>query len=91
MLNNHGSCYLLQKIAFESFLDQKEELFESYLSTNILIFNSINESGEQIYELNRSLPNHYCCFNLQQLLNINSIIIKESNLNLFGHNEKKIS
>ena len=43
----------------------------------------------EFYELNRSLPNHYCCFNLQQLLNINSIIIKESNLNLFGRNREE--
>ena len=89
MLNNHGTCYLLQKAALESFFNQEVDLFKSYLYTSMLIFNSISDEGVQTFEVKRSLPVHYCCFNLQQFLNINSILLYSSNYNLFGKNQEE--
>ena len=92
-VNNHATCYLLQKAAIESYLGMENKLFETLLCSFVFINNNISDNGEQKKELLRKTSKHYCCFNLQQILNINSIFINSLNMNLFkfyGTRENKI-
>ena len=92
-VNNHATCFLLQKAALESYLGMENKLFETFLSTFVFINNNISDNGEQKEEIRRKTSQHYCCFNLQQILNINSIFINSLNLNLFkfyGEKNNKI-
>ena len=48
------------------------KLFETFICTFVFINNNISENGEQREELQRTTSQHYCCFNIQQILNLNS-------------------
>ena len=92
-LNNHTTCYLLQKASIESFMGMEKKLFETFICTFVFINNNISENGEQMEELKRTTSKHYCCFNIQQILNLNSIFINSLNMNLFnfyGNKENKL-
>ena len=67
----------------------ENKLFETFICTFVFINNSISDNGEQKEELRRKTSQHYCCFNLQQILNINSIFINSLNVNLFKIYGKK--
>ena len=69
--NNHATCYFLQLASIEAFLNNKNDLFKTYIRTNIHLIQQISNEGKQPGELNRTLSKHYATFNLQQFLNLN--------------------
>ena len=86
--NNHGTCFFLQRGAIEEFLKNKNELFDTYILTNLLILNSIDKEGKQPEELARTLTKHYCTFNLQQFLNLNYIFINSIKQSFFDNQDE---
>ena len=86
--NNHGTCFFLQRGSIEEFLKNKNELFNTYIITNLLILSSIDKEGKQPEELARTLTKHYCTFNLQQLLNINYIFINSIKQSFFDNQDE---
>ena len=91
--NNHGTCYLLQKGSIEGFINNKDQLFNIYITANLLILNSIDNEGKQHNELDRTLSKHYATFNLQQFINLNYLLnnsIKQSFFDNSCENNKLI-
>ena len=86
--NNHGTCFFLQRGSIEEFLKNKNELFDTFIHTNLLILSSIDKEGKQPEELARTLTKHYCTFNLQQLLNINYIFINSIKQSFFDNQDE---
>ena len=86
--NNHATCYLLQLASIEAFLDNKNDLFKTYIQTNIHLIQQISNDGKQPRELNRTLSKHYVTFNLQQFLNLNLIFKNSLNLSYFDNDSK---
>ena len=82
-LNYHKTFYLLQKAAIESYMGMENNLFETFVNTFVFINNNIYDNSNQKERLKRKTFQDYCCFNIQQILNINSIFINSLNMNLF--------
>lgn len=68
--NNHGTCYDLQTAALAAFLERTETLQRINLRAQARALNTITPDGEQPHELNRTLTQHYCAFNLQSWINL---------------------
>jgi hypothetical protein len=86
--NNHATCYFLQLASIEAFLDNKNDLFKTYIQTNMHLIKQISNEGKQTAELKRTLSKHYVTFNLQQFLNLNLIFKNSLNLSYFDNDSK---
>ncbi len=66
--NNHGTCWLLQAVAFASLLGRKDVLDDARMRlTTIVIPTQIEPDGRQPLELARTKPYAYSLFNLDVL------------------------
>src|SRR5690606_35203380 len=83
--NNIETVYHLQRIAYATFLGDKEKVV-SIVNNNLLqLFNrQVNESGEQGLELRRAKPVNYSVANLKYWMDIEGIL-NNNNVNfIFG-------
>jgi hypothetical protein len=68
--NNHGTCYDLQLASIAMFLGDHELLRRAFMDARFRLLNQIDDQGRQPHEMIRSTTAHYCCFNLQNWINL---------------------
>ena len=68
--NNHGVCYDLQAAALAAFLKQPDFLQAIDMRAQARALDTITPEGDQPHELERTLTQHYCAFNLQSWINL---------------------
>lgn len=68
--NNHGTCYDLQVGAIASFLGEKEIVYETLARARERVAVQFTPDGRQPEEIRRRTTAHYCCFNLQNWINL---------------------
>lgn len=69
-LNNHGTCYDLQLGSIAAFLGDTQTLYETLCRAQSRIAQQFDAKGQQPGELSRSATAHYCCYNLQNWVNL---------------------
>ncbi|WP_170329767.1 alginate lyase family protein [Ruegeria arenilitoris] len=72
--NNHGSCFDLQVASIAAFLDDVQALQEINLRAQARLLGTITPNGEQPFEMERTLTQHYCTFNLQSWINLFNLL-----------------
>ena len=64
-LNNHGTWYDVQVAAIDAYLDDVPELLSTFRRAQARITQQFASDGSQPEELDRTITQHYVCFNLQ--------------------------
>ncbi|MES0825042.1 alginate lyase family protein [Ruegeria sp. SCP11] len=73
-VNNHGTCFDLQTASIAAFLNDVQTLQEINLRAQARILGTITPSGEQPHEMERTLTQHYCTFNVQSWINLFNLL-----------------
>ncbi len=68
--NNHGTCFDLQVGAIAAFLGNVSLLHSIFRTSHERILEQFQPDGEQEEEMKRTQTAHYCCFNLQNWINL---------------------
>ncbi|WP_261397162.1 alginate lyase family protein [Leisingera aquaemixtae] len=72
--NNHGTCFDLQDAALSAFLGDTANLQAINLRAQARLLGSITPDGVQPHEMDRTLTQHYCAFNLQSWVNLFTLL-----------------
>ncbi|WP_170384066.1 alginate lyase family protein [Ruegeria atlantica] len=72
--NNHGTCFDLQTASIAIFLNDLQSLQKINLRAQARLLGTITPEGEQQHELERTLTQHYCAFNLQSWINLFNLL-----------------
>lgn len=64
-LNNHGTWYDVQVAAIDAYLDEVRQMIATFRRSSARIGQQFEPDGAQPEELNRTITQHYVCFNLQ--------------------------
>jgi cellulose synthase/poly-beta-1,6-N-acetylglucosamine synthase-like glycosyltransferase len=87
-LNNHGTCYDLQVAAIASFIDNQNVLFQTLARAKSRIAQQFMPDGTQPHEMQRTITAHYCCYNLQNWINL-ATLAQNYNVNLWEYRTSK--
>lgn len=68
--NNHGTCLDLQKAAIAAFVNDPERLHDIFRTSRERMLEQFKPDGLQPHEMKRTQTAHYCCFNLQNWINL---------------------
>ncbi len=72
--NNHGTCFDLQSAALAAFLGDVEHLQQINLRAQARLTGSITDEGDQPHEMQRTMTQHYCVFNVQSWINLFNLL-----------------
>ena len=68
--NNHGTCHDLQVGAIAAYLGDIRLLLATFFTSRERLLEQFTGAGEQPQEAVRTMPAHYCSFNLQSWVNL---------------------
>ncbi|MEE4187234.1 MAG: alginate lyase family protein, partial [Roseobacter sp.] len=72
--NNHGTCHDLQAAAHAAFLGRVDVLQHINFRAQARALQTITPEGDQPHEMERTLTQHYCAFNLQCWVNLFNLL-----------------
>ncbi|TQE98429.1 MAG: alginate lyase family protein [Spiribacter salinus] len=71
--NNHGTYYDLQRGALAAYIGDTRGIISALRTARERLLQQFDASGAQPHELKRTMTAHYCCFNLQGFLHMDSL------------------